>query len=105
HLPDVAPAADRLDDRNDHYVFVGLVDVLDEALPPAGGALGADAAAAVGGVVGKPYRFAQLLGRFHPRDDDPVRADVEGALNQPDVALRQTDQRNRFAAHGGAQVL
>ena len=104
HGLDVPAALDRLDDRHHQDVLVGLLGVLDEALSPAGGPLGADAADAFRRIMGEADRLPQLLGRFHPRHDHAVGSDVERPLDQPDVQFGHADQHHGIAADRGPNV-
>lgn len=104
-LANVLAAADRLDERYDEGVFVGLGDVLGRALAPGSGPLAADAADAGGRVFGECDALAELVGRFDPRDEDAVGPDVEGSLHKVDVAGRHTDEGDGVAADGCPQVL
>ena len=104
-LVNVAASLHRLDDGHDKHVLFGFLDVLRKALPPASGALGADAAQSLGRIVGKRDGLAQLLDLLHPGHHHSVGADVEGAFDQPYAEFGDAHQHHRVAAHGGAEVL
>src|SRR5262245_2101261 len=85
-------------------MLVCFLDMLDEALAPTGGAFGANAPQTGGWIFRIRYGARKLLGRFHPRNEKSIRADIQRALDEANIAFRESDESNRITADRRAQV-
>jgi hypothetical protein len=55
--------------------------------------------------MGEGDRLLNLLGRFHPRNQHAVGADIESPFDKSGVQLRNADQNDRVTADASTNVL